>query len=1250
MTDVLTREQVVEGADPLNPSQREVALTFGRPLMVAAGAGTGKSSTLKRRVAAALLPAQTGEPPVADRMDQIVATTFTEAAASELKGKVRAQLLACAGEVDDPRERARLEGEALAVDDARIGTIHGLCARIIRENALAFGVDPEFEVLDEARRFTLLRAALEEAIAALDADPDLAALKRCRFSSDALFGMAVQLRDKAAGIPNGLRDYRPEELGATGASAGVAGTDPNALVRELVAAAEQLLCDLAGKGAPLTQSEGAVAGRAQTAAAAAERYLARGGWNPGAPDIAELVKVVMAFPVNNRAKKMCQGFFETYARIACAVYHFANALILPQLVAFTRVMDQAYERLRGPARLDNDDLLAVAERGLTAHPQVAQRYRRAIRLIMVDEFQDTNQMQVSIIRRIAAPDLSNVCCVGDRQQSIYRFRGADAHVTGRFGRAMGIPAGAENRLDQNYRSHADILAFVERVFAQESVWGRDYLRLTASDRLAHAADEVFDAGVGFPRVSVVVAQGGTKKEASEEAARDVACWFAELRDRGADPAGMAVLMGTMGKAGVYVHALEERGFRCLVTAGSGFGRAREVLVIEALARLLARGYDDESLYTVLRSQLFDVSEEGLVRLKAFGRSAENGFELCVGFAYDARAIGLGPTDEARVLLAQVLLVQGAQRALEEGLAEGVRLVLRESGWMSWLDGEGSRGIEQAANTHRALEILRGYDQSGCGPAQASAYFSELLGSGNETVGTLALNDASHVKIMTVHGSKGLEFDYVAVVEMKNGDDVPQPESFQKLMVEVVGEKGADRQGAGEKAAGEKGAEEGRPRLQAAMKPSVFLRPDERKTLGSLRAYYDGPDLPEFALERLCERERLAEAQRLYYVAFTRAKKALMYVMANTRKAFDSGTAPKGVDASIAYALDVDFSEKVSLETVDFGGEKPAHVVRTGLVDEDDFPIEPPGFYAWAPCGRADGGLAKTRAFPVVDELERAAAVPGPVPLASRAREGVYSYTSIAALAGHAAGHFGHGAAARAMAPSWDDPEEMWDLMPDDPMWDVPVRANRTQDNPSTRLGTAFHQVCRRAIEDAAARGAGAQGGRASGEAHGVRRLMADPAVVGHAIRANNLVADQPERLRCALDRWFASDAVRELAAEGDLQAELPFFVALDERVGVYLEGEIDALALTGDTAYLVDYKTGGFDDEPPARLEEKYALQAKCYAYALLSEGFTTVLEVFVRVEQPDPLDPTQPQCVRYTFKAEDHEALRREILDCIVE
>lgn len=105
----------------------------------------------------------------------------------------------------------------------------------------------------------------------------------------------------------------------------------------------------------------------------------------------------------------------------------------------------------------------AAERGLAAHPQVAQRYRRAIRFIMVDEFQDTNQMQVSIIRRIAAPDLSNVCCMGDRQQSIYRFRGADAHVTGRFGGATGIPAGAENRLDHNYRCHADILAFVERV-------------------------------------------------------------------------------------------------------------------------------------------------------------------------------------------------------------------------------------------------------------------------------------------------------------------------------------------------------------------------------------------------------------------------------------------------------------------------------------------------------------------------------------------------------------------------------------------------------------------------------------------------------------------------------------------------------------------------------------------------------------------------------------------------------------------
>ena len=100
---------------------------------------------------------------------------------------------------------------------------------------------------------------------------------------------------------------------------------------------------------------------------------------------------------------------------------------------------------------------------------------------------------------------------------------------------------------------------------------------------------------------------------------------------------------------------------------------------------------------------------------------------------------------------------------------------------------------------------------------------------------------------------------------------------------------------------------------------------------------------------------------------------------------------------------------------------------------------------------------------------------------------------------------------------------------------------------------------------------------------------------------------------------------------------------------VYLEGEIDALALSDDgTAHLVDYKTGGSPLETPAAIEQKHRLQAQCYALALLRRGCTRVEASFVRVEVPDEDDPAQPQVQRYSFAKADVARLEEEILQKI--
>ena len=115
-----------------------------------------------------------------------------------------------------------------------------------------------------------------------------------------------------------------------------------------------------------------------------------------------------------------------------------------------------------------------------------------------------------------------------------------------------------------------------------------------------------------------------------------------------------------------------------------------------------------------------------------------------------------------------------------------------------------------------------------------------------------------------------------------------------------------------------------------------------------------------------------------------------------------------------------------------------------------------------------------------------------------------------------------------------------------------------------------------------------------------------------------------------------------------LRAEVPFFVRVGHRVDApFMEGEIDLLAdgEDGRTALVVDYKTGGSPGESPAQLHEKHRLQALCYAYALLMQGYESTEFAFVRVEQPDDTKEGQPQQVNYTFTTADLPTIEGEIL-----
>lgn len=1231
--------------DTCTEAQRRVIQTLDAPLMVSAGAGSGKTFTLTQRVAFGLTGGGEGGAPYLDSVDELLAITFTTKAASELKGRIKGLLL------DEG-----LRDEALKVDDAWVSTIHGMASRILREHALEIGIDPAFEVISEAEGEELLEAALEEVVV------------QARDMSDPLVSELLQTEKlRGAGFNDfGVADYvrcvldrvraMPEGLAALDASSAFAA--PSALMRRLLAAAEELAGVLAAASGKVPKSVPPFRERLDAAIEAIQEWLSAtdgAAFSDDGFDAEAFSRCFYSVPVTTGARigKDYQEAFVAWWEVLVELDREARVGLAARwcegIVRLARLADESLERLKGPARLDNNDLLVLCARALREHPALAEGLRRKFRLIMVDEFQDTDRLQVDIISRIAQPGLANVCTVGDAQQSIYRFRGADVNVFFEYRRELERVAGDETLVSmaRNFRSHGDILAFVEHIFGQPTVFGDDFLSLSAGSALNQVEDPLF---AERPRIFVDVVhnqsgRGGVSKDAARaEAAASIARHFAELRDGGASAGDMVILLGTMTHADVYAAALREVGIASMIAGGSVFSSAAEPALVSNLLRLAVNPTDDEALYPVLASPLFAVSDDALLVLASRfeGESTSKRRRLCSGLSgsnLQAELIGAGldePSVQA-VLSCREILGSFVDRARVSSPARALQRLLVESGLLDRLQAQGVEGLASAANLAKAVRLVRAFEETSAGIGTTSASFDAHLATAKEAPGALATAEGDFVRIMTVHASKGLEFPHVAVADLRDGR-----ESAGRLVVENIGQgtfASASFVPDPQWADVSKKMQDQAQKIEEA--EAVDVGGLEASALGAALAELSGGERHR-ALAAYAQSQALAEARRLLYVALTRASKSLYVSLLVSGKPAD-GYEKAGIFADIFSALEWDTATAPSVSMAAYGGAAPARVslryLQSGAEDEQGAPAAgaegnetdeaagDPGAsrldgkgVASACAANADNGAASDRVLFSVPVREEE---PAPTMLPFNfMREGLYSYTSLSA--------------AGAGSDEWVGRDEASE---ESPLAEEEGRARvgfePTEGESATALGTAFHRLAQQAIE------------RAVGGA----LFCPGETAVEAQIQKEGLSDGQQKRLHVALDRWLASDEAVRFAAHANLGAEVPFIVEFaPEPPGgdgaaaadpFYLEGEIDGLADNGDgVAFLIDYKTGGSPEETPEALDVKHRLQASCYAYALMRAGYTSVVAHFLRIEHVSATNPRDPQIVPYHFTTEDMPAL----------
>lgn len=1203
----------------LMPQQLQVVKTLDRPLFVSAGAGSGKTFTLTRRIVYALSP-ESG--PFVEHLDQVLAITFTKDAAAEIRDRVRRALI-----------EEGMDEEALTVDDAWISTIHGMCSRILRAHALELGIDPEFTVLTDTDE--LMDQAVEHVLGratAPDAAPELAASLKALYAwypmageggpfgaGTTIKGLVRDLLELSSQLPGGMDDVRVARGQA----------DTSALADAYRAAL----------GASKATTE-----KAQVALDAIDAFEASG------KAMEDAARLMMSCSMPRASKAFPKEQVELLK--AEAADAFINIVLacggpaLDALVGLARAVEAEYRALKADqSALDNNDLLRMAYEALRDYPAIRAAYEGRFKMVMIDEFQDTDQMQVDLIRYLTGAGERALCTVGDAQQSIYRFRGAEVEVFRRQERKVGstpasetavasdAPAGELVKLVRNFRSHDEVLRYVARVFDGDTGGlMQGFLDLEPSDK---RKDKL--KAKASRRQALFVA-GGSMQERTQAKARAIAERFHALADAGQPQGGMVLLLGRMTNADVYAQAFRDQGLDCVIAGGSVFAQAAEVQTVRALVCALANPADTaQGLMPLLASPMFALGAQEFLALatkldEQTGETSRRNID--VGIMSDSDVPGL--QNLPLVTRAREVLRYALRRVGRDSFAAIARDVVNASGWFVRLAQRGPEGKAIAANVLKALDaVAEAEAEFGNSPRSIALAFDRFL-AGKEAPGALNEEGDGAVRIMTVHASKGLEYPVVAVAEcfgvrkssgaaqmgrVEGGAQVVAlPARFDGVkLADGTFVKGDDVKKQFEHAFKGKGT-------------SLWLPPELMEDVCAT-----GSPAEAFARLRNDDLQlSLEERARLLYVAMTRARELVILAM-------DAGvsrgkvTAPTfDVETDLTYdvlrrILPTDSLDMPQLDSdrLVFDNSKPGDYELISLAD---FTFGEQTFEANASLD-AEGRLVRGD----VDVADNAAhsTVPGPAdpepdsfelvyPQAVGVRMGIcpfpardsYSYSSIAAAL-HAESEDRAAEAHVPMDESGDDAES-----DGSEMTDADVAAVESAGNPRA-LGSAFHAACQWLIETGA---------------------DALPAARADALaRLWRLTPEQRGRFDVALNRWLRSSVRAELLAWPCVRAEVPFFSLGCEdkdiaRYGAYAEGAIDALATNpadSSRALVIDYKTGGTPDETPEQLQEKHALQARVYADVLHKAGFEAVTVKFVRVEQANPaifVEPAEPQVVTYNL------------------
>jgi DNA helicase-2/ATP-dependent DNA helicase PcrA len=645
----------------LNAEQKRAVTCGDGPLLIVAGAGTGKTTVITRRVAWLILEKNI-------KSDEILAVTFTDKAAEEMEERV---------------DRLLPYGYV----DLWILTFHSFCERILKEHAIDIGLPGDFKLLNQTEQWLLVRQNLE------------------RFNLDY---------------------YRP--LG-----------NPTKFIHALIKHFS----------------------RAKDEEIWPEQYL----------DYVENLKLnvsgTLSGPKNKRQKfEIRSSKFEQSEINSQSEYETLDIARLEEVASAYHTYQQL---LLENNALDFGDLINYTLKLFRTRPTILQKYQQKFKYILVDEFQDTNWAQYELIKMLAAPK-NNLTVVADDDQAIYRWRGASYSNVMQF--EKDYPNCNKVVLIDNYRSKQNILDLAYK-FIKQNDPNRLEAKLGISKKLISKREG--DGIIEHIHVSTV-----------DDEARAVAQKILELKnkDKTINYYDFAILVRANNQAEIFMPVFDQYGIPYQFLASAGLYLKPVILDIISYLKLLDDYHESAAMYRILNLPFVDLAHDDLIKLNYFAKRKNWSLYETIK---NAAAVGVSSESLRKINKILGLIERHTSIARTGKVSKVVYKFLEDFNYLKILGRRAEKGdLKAAENISYIRQFFKKIDEFEKANSDKSVknFMSELqmaLESGEEGSLTPNLDESDAVKILTVHGAKGLEFKYVFIVNLV---DLRFPSTDRKEPIEL----------------------------------------------------------------------------------------------------------------------------------------------------------------------------------------------------------------------------------------------------------------------------------------------------------------------------------------------------------------------------------------------------------------------------------------------------------------------------------